>query len=198
MSLVLSLCATTIYHTNSALCISPPLNISSPLIIISYIFIDLVIYSSSNTPHVYIYTQVPFSIIFCIDCTVPSLLVHLGNWLKQCVFVECGSFKMPDIHVVPLCAALRLRADLSAKPTGPHSCVFEVSVDEKATCHFGVSDFFFFLPSPPRDLVPLGSGRINCFGWLGWVVGWVNSIEGLEGVYFAVCLLKHLFSLLRY
>lgn len=147
MSLVLSLCATTIPYTNSALCIS------SSLIIILYIFIDLVIYSSPKTPH----TSSHLFFLYYFASTVLYQACLYIKKLTQTVCVKHGSFRTPDIHVAPLCAALRLRADLRAKP--PFSHVFEVSVNKKATCHFGqlgdVLDFSFL---PPSTLRPCSTG----------------------------------------
>lgn len=86
--------------------------------IIPYIFIDLVIYSSSITQHTHTYTPRYFFLsIFetpsYFAFTVPSLHVHRETDpnIMGLLNVPPSGRTDADIHVVPLWAALRLRAD---------------------------------------------------------------------------------------
>lgn len=130
-------------HHPSELCIIKP-----------YIFIELVIYSSSITQHAHTHTNTFFLSIFETPShfafTVSSLLVHqetdpqttrvCWTWLRLDALASMWS----------LCwAALRLTANKSGKV--PLSGVSEVSVDEKVTCRFGSSILFCFATAEPSS-----------------------------------------------
>lgn len=181
MSLVLSLCATSIPLTNSAL------YRTSPLILILYIFIDIVIYSYSSARHTRIHTYT--SNFFLSVIKHPRHILHLLyqaclyiNKLTQTACIR-PMWLLPDAPTVAsmlsLCGLrwgwglIRAQSLLAG--------VSEVSVDEKATCHFGSGwhIWFFFNPPFPPGLslqgrpCPTGIRRDKVVEpkGLGWAVG---------------------------
>lgn len=151
MSLVLSLCATTIPPMTSAVY---TITFNHHVYLYLYSFTHL---QPLNT-HTHSHTcTLPLSIfantiIFCIYCTKPACTSRP----KQRLFNATPSGRT-DAPLLSFCGRDWDWGPIRAQsPPALLSGVSEVSVDEKATCHFGSGNWIFFNPPLSPLLVAAG------------------------------------------
>lgn len=193
------------HHPSHSLC----LVYISPLTITPYIFIDLVIYSSSVTHHTRLHTHTGTFLLSISETpsafTAPNLLVYREPDTSQHEFVERVSFQT---SMLSRCgAALRLRACLSKSlpSCAPASLRCPSIKRQPAILAQGDVFSFFLLPSPLHacrcgaDPAPPGSEGIKSRSREDRgesLRGRGSGVEGHMSVCLAVCLLKTWFIFL--